>query len=247
MSSRNSLIVGLRKIFASVKQLIFPLRCPVCDKIVIPYGERICLKCMSKLKMITSPWCVVCGSKLMGEELLCPQCKEGEKHRFTQARALYQYDSAASSVYRFKYGGRKEYGAYFGEEMARYLGEFVRGVEPDGLVPIPLHPKRLRSRGYNQAEILARVLGNSLHIPVYPNYLKRVKNTAPLKNQNPKERQNNLKKAFLVPENDVKLKTIVIIDDIYTTGSTVDEAAGTLLKAGAEKVYVVTLAGGEGF
>ena len=231
-------------ILETIRQLLFPLRCPVCDRIVKPYGERICLECLGKLKPLSAPWCRVCGKGLREEGVLCAECASGRKHNFTRARSLYDYRSVAKSIYRFKYGGRKEYGIFFGEEMARGLSGFVREIRPDGIVPIPLHKSRMRARGFNQAEVLARSFGKALGVPVYGDYLIRIKNTQPLKEQNAKERQNNLKRAFLVGENDVKLKTILIIDDIYTTGATVDEAAGALLESGAERVFVATLAGG---
>lgn len=109
--------------------------------------------------------------------------------------------------------------------MAEELGSFIRKVEPDGLIPIPLHWKRLRSRGYNQAQILAEEIGRLLQIPVYSKLLKRGRNTVPMKKLNGAERQNNLKRAFNVAGNDVKLKRVIIVDDIYTTGTTIEEAA----------------------
>jgi ComF family protein len=145
-----------------------------------------------------------------------------------------------------KYGGRREYAEFFGEEIEKYLGDFIRKVNPDGIVPIPLHKKRFAHRGYNQAELLARVLGTHVELPVYTKMLVRVKNTKPLKLQNPSERQNNLKKAFIMAQNDVKLKTILVVDDIYTTGSTIDEAARVLKENGVENIYFVTLACGAG-
>lgn len=93
---------------------------------------------------------------------------------------------------------------------------------------------------------MAEALGRRTGIPVYPKMLVRVRNTKPQKTLNPEERQNNLKKAFNMGQNDVKLKVIIIIDDIYTTGTTIDEAAKVLKEAGAEKVYFVTLACGAG-
>ena len=89
-------------------------------------------------------------------------------------------------------------------------------------------------------------MGTIPSAPVYPKMLVRVKNTAPQKKLNPEERQNNLKRAFNMGQNDVKLKTIIVMDDIYTTGITIDEAARVLKDAGAEKVYFVTLACGAG-
>ena len=230
-------------ILEAMKQLLYPRRCPVCDDIVVPRGEKICLKCLGKLKPVAAPWCMVCGKGIRREGELCEECAKGRIHAFRRARALYDYQSVAPSIYRFKYGGRREYKDFFGEEMARFLGDFILGVKPDGIIPVPLHAKRMKKRGYNQAGELAKVIGDRLQIPVFDKILLRVKNTAPLKEQNYKERQNNLKKAFLVRKNDVKLKTIILIDDIYTTGTTVDEAAMALMAGGIPNVYVVTLAG----
>ena len=232
-------------IYKGVLQLLFPLRCPVCDGIVPQAGEKICLECLGRLKVLTPPWCMKCGKKLAQEGEYCADC--GKKtHFFMRGRALYEYESIALSIYRFKYGGRREYADYFGEEMEEYLGDFIRSVEPDALIPIPLHRKRRAARGYNQAELLARALGDRLGIPVYTDFLVRQKNTAPLKYENPEERQNNLKKAFNILQNDVKLEKVMIVDDIYTTGSTMDETARVLKEAGVQEIYFVTLACGAG-
>ncbi|MCM1043980.1 MAG: ComF family protein [Candidatus Gastranaerophilales bacterium] len=227
-----------------ILQLLFPLRCPVCDRIA-PYGEKICLSCMERLKPITPPWCMKCGKKLREDGELCGDCRK-RTHLFVRGRALYEYESVAPSIYRMKYGNRREYAAFFGEETARYLGDFIQKIRPDALIPIPLHKKRIRKRGYNQAALLAREIGDRTGVPVYEDLLIRVKNTVPLKRQNPEERQNNLKKAFIIAQNDVKLKTIILIDDIYTTGSTMDEAAATWRTAGVENIYFIALSSGAG-
>ncbi len=205
----------------------------------------MCLECLGKLKLLTPPWCMKCGKKVGDQEEYCMDCRKKE-HKFVRARALYEYRSAALPIYRFKYGGRREYGDFFGEQAAEYLGGFIRSIEPDALLPVPLHRKRMSARGYNQALLLARALGERLNIPVYGDYIVRVKNTEPLKYENPQERQNNLKKAFIIRRNDVKLKKVIIVDDIYTTGSTMDEIAGVLRAAGVQEVYCVALACGAG-
>ena len=233
------------KVYEGVLQLLFPLRCPVCDRIATPAGERICLECLGRLRLLTPPWCMKCGKKLAREGEFCADCQRRE-HLFTRGRALYAYESAAVSIYRFKYGGRREYAEFFGEQIAEYLGNFIRSVQPDALVPIPLHKKRLAARGYNQAGLLAQAVGRRMGMPVCTDFLVRVKNTAPLKYENPKERQNNLKKAFNIARNDVKLKRVILIDDIYTTGSTMDEAAVTLREAGVEEICFIALACGAG-
>ena len=231
------------KIYRALLQLIFPLRCPVCDDIVTPYGEKICPDCRKKLKYVTSPWCMKCGKKLGKDEEICTDCRK-IRHKFTRGRALYEYNSAAAMIYRFKYAGRREYADFFGLEIAKYLGDFIKDVKPDALIPVPIHKKRLKKRGFNQAALLARAVGRYTGIPVDEKLVVRIKNTVPLKLLNPNERQNNLKKAFNIVKNDVKLNTILIIDDIYTSGSTVDEMSSVLHKAGVENVYFITLSCG---
>lgn len=238
--------IKIRKIFAFCTQLLFPLRCPVCDEIVTPFGEKICLTCMKKVKYVTPPRCFRCGKKLDDTEAeYCQDCRRKE-HLFVHGRALYDYESAAPAIYRFKYGNRREYADFFGSEISRYLGDYIRQISPDALIPIPLHRSRKRKRGYNQAELLAKAVSRYTGVPVYDKILVRVKNTVPLKRLNPQERQKNLKKAFHISGNDVKLKTIILIDDIYTTGATMDEAAAVLLAAGVKQVYFITLACGRG-
>ena len=227
-------------------QLLFPTRCPVCDRIVKPFGEKICLECLPKLRVVTPPWCMKCGKKIRDDGAFCSDCRQ-KQHMFDRSRTLYEYAAAAPSIYRFKYKGRQEYAEFFGEEMGKYLGDFIRSVSPDVLVPVPLHKKKLSKRGYNQAACLARALGKNMQLPVDEKLVKRVRNTAPMKRLNPAERQNNLKKAFNIGRNDVKLyDRIILVDDIYTTGTTLDEIAALLKSHGVSEVYCVTLACGAG-
>ncbi|MCR5478087.1 MAG: ComF family protein [Lachnospiraceae bacterium] len=227
---------------AFLLQLLYPRRCPVCDGIASPFGETVCAECMPVLKPVAAPRCIRCGRGLSSEQALCDACRSGA-HLFAGGRSLFAYRSAAPSLYRFKYAGRREYARFYGEEAAYCLGDEIRSWEPDLLVPVPLHPKRRKKRGYNQAAEFAKELSGQLGIPVSENALKRTRNTAPMKLLSPAQRQNNLKKAFIVPGNDVKSKKVLVVDDIYTTGATIDEAARALLEAGAAKVLFVTIAG----
>ena len=242
----------------AAENLLFPPRCPVCDKPVpivpvrpiVPFGpkktELICPGCKNKLVPIGEQVCFYCGKPLPEEEELCSGCRK-ERPLYKRGRALYSYDSAAASIYRFKYGGKREYAIFFGREMARELEDFICRVNPDGLVPVPLSDRRLRTRGYNQAALLAEEIGRRTGIPVYSRLVRRIRDTKPQKGLNAKERQNNLKKAFKIAQNDVKLSTIIIIDDIYTTGSTVNAVAKVLLEVGVREVYYMALAIGEGY
>ena len=125
------------------------------------------------------------------------------------------------------------------------IRDCIRAWKPDALVPVPVHYTRKRERGYNQAEVLAKVIGGKMGIPVEGRLVRRVRKTLPQKLLGDRERQNNLKRAFKIDRNDVKLKTVIIIDDIYTTGSTVDACAAVLKCAGVKKVYFITAAIGK--
>lgn len=230
----------------TLKDLLFPRRCPVCDRPVKPAGGPICRECADRLRYVGEPACMKCGKALQDKrQEYCFDCSR-KKHLYDRGVSLYHYGSVKDCIYRFKYGGRQEYAAFFGQEMARRLGRQIVAWRPDALVPVPLHPRRLRDRGYNQALLLARETGRRLQIPVLEDWLLRVKNTRPQKLLDGRERQNNLKKAFKISRNDVKLNTIVIIDDIYTTGSTVDEIAAVCRRHGVTKIYFAALSIGNG-
>ena len=152
----------------------------------------------------------------------------------------------ADSISRFKYGGRTEYASFYGRELYEKKRQWLMAIRPQALVPVPVHASRKRKRGYNQAELIARELSACSGIPVNTALIRRERKTRPLKALSQTERQNNLKRAFKICQNDVKLKTIVIIDDIYTTGSTVDEMARVLAGAGVTRVYFMALTIGRG-
>lgn len=226
--------------------LIYPRRCPVCDRAVSPFGSLVCETCKEAFEYVKEPYCMKCGKKLEEEETeYCHDCMQ-HRHLFDRGRALCSYRSISDSIYRFKYKGRQEYAAYYAVCMEQSLGNWIRRCRPDALVPVPIHTSKRRARGYNQAEVLAKELGKRLGIPVETNLIKRVRKTVPMKELSVYNRQNNLKRAFKICHNDVKLSTIVIIDDIYTTGSTIDAMSYELRRAGVKRIYFVTLAIGNG-
>ena len=187
-----------------------------------------------------------CGKQLNEpQQEYCNDCLR-RKHFYLQGKALYDYGSMADSIFRFKYMGRQEYAGFYAKDLYDRYGFWLHAVRPDALVPVPIHASRKRKRGYNQAELLAAELSKHSGIPVNRKLIIRQKRTKPQKDLTTQERQNNLKKAFKISPNDVKLSTIVIIDDIYTTGSTVDDMAKLLMASGIQKVYYVALAVGRG-
>lgn len=225
--------------------LTYPLRCPVCDRPVWPRGQGICLFCLKDLKAIGDPVCEKCGKKLMVDTGLCHDCKE-KNHIFTRCRSVFEYSSAKEMIYRFKYAGRREYARVFAFLTGKILAEYIFANDFDCIVSVPISRKRLLKRGYNQAEEYGRELSALTGIPFFDDSVRRVKNTAPLKCLNPSQRQKNLKNAFKKGKNVVKSKRILLVDDIYTTGATMDACAGILLESGASCVYGLTLSSGAG-
>ena len=179
-----------------------------------------------------------CGKPLAGErEEYCMDCRR-KKRAFLQGKALWIYEEGIrESIYRFKYRDRREYAGVYASELAVRYGGWIKRQGIQAIVPVPLHKKRKRKRGYNQAELLAKELGRLLEIPVDTGLLVRVRDTKPQKTLNDIERKNNLKEAFKTTQNIVQLNYILVVDDIYTTGSTLDAAAKALTDASAKGVY----------
>lgn len=224
-----------------VLNLLFPARCPVCDK-PAPFPARICPVCRKKAVAVNEPVCLKCGKHMADEtEEYCKGCRT-MTHMFERGRGLFFYRPMAVSFYRFKYAGRREYACFYADEIVKELGGTIRAWKPDVLVPVPVHYTRKRKRGYNQAEVLAEEIGKRMGLPVARNLLTRVKKTVPQKLLDDAGRQNNLKKAFKIEKNDVELKRVILIDDIYTTGSTIDACAAEMKRAGVGKVYFITAA-----
>ncbi len=222
-----------------VLDMVFPRRCPVCDDAVSEVGSLICAGCADDFTFIDEPYCIKCGRPVADDSLCyCPECdRNGSSYDYVRGRAVYEYDEVLKdSIYRFKYGGRREYAEYYAKVMADRLGKLIKSWEPEALIPVPVHKSRMRKRGYNQASLLADALGKLLDIPV-EDILERTEKTKLQKGLTADERQNNLKKALKIRSNDVKLKKVVLVDDIYTTGSTINAAASCLRNAGVSYVY----------
>ena len=237
---------NIRKCIEWIVDLLFPRRCPVCDDIVPMQEGLICMTCRSKIRYITSPRCQKCGKQLVDDTVIfCADCQT-KRHFFDKGYALYDYQSMKKSIYRFKYGGRCEYAKFYAEDLYRHLKDMPQLWDADVIIPVPLHRQRKKQRGYNQAELIAKELGKLAQIPVCPDLVVRVRKTVPQKELDAFSRQNNLKKAFHITSDVVKLNKTIIIDDIYTTGSTVDAISRELKEHGVGDVYVLTLCVGEG-
>lgn len=229
-----------------VLKWVFPPRCPICDDI-LPYRcTDICDKCRTKLHYIKEPRCVICGKEIRDEkERFCYDCSR-HRHFYLEGCALWEYECVSDSIFSFKNRGRREYADFYAKELTEHFGERIKSWNADALIPVPLHKSKLRRRGYNQAEVLAKELERRLHIPVESKLIARTRKTSAQKHLHGAARENNVKKSFHICQNDVKLKTIIIIDDVYTTGSTIDAVAYEFQCMGIQKIYFVALAIGRG-
>lgn len=224
--------------------LLYPRRCPVCDRITTG-GALIHEGCRKNIKIVRGSTCLKCGKPIKNEEAqYCSDC-EKTRHYFDRGYSLFKYRSVSGSIYRFKYSGRQEYAAFYAEEMRRHLGDVIKRLGPDALIPVPMYRRKERIRGYNQAAVLAETMGKELGIPVDMQIIKRCKNTVPMKILDEKGRKANLKKAFNIAQNEVKYNCIILIDDIYTTGATLDAVAKVFRDKGVKRIYFVTLAIGQ--
>ena len=233
-----------KKVLSKIADLFFPRRCTICDKVIVNQ-DGICIACAKITKPLTGAVCMKCGKKLDGNMLHCYDCSR-KQHKFVRNFSVFEYPHVRESLYRFKYQGRAEYAKYYAVQAYRLHGKRMEGLNADAIIPVPLHVSRYRKRGYNQAQELAKELSKLIHVPVKTHFIKRIKATKPLKTLDISGRQNNLKKAFLIMQNDVKLKTIILVDDIYTTGTTLDEISGVCRAAGVENIYSLTVAVGNG-
>lgn len=234
------------KFFDAFNDLLFPRRCPICDEIV--KAIEVCDECSKKVSYIRQPVCFKCGKQLEEDEReFCHDCTI-RKFSYKRGVAAFSYsDGIKRSMYAFKYNNRREYADYYAATLVREFGNVIKSFGAEVLIPVPLHSKKLCKRGYNQAEVLARHISRLINIPVDDNFITRIRNTVPQKELKEKERIDNIKNAFQIRNNSLKYNKIILVDDIYTTGTTIDECAGTALAAGVSEVYFVTACIGKGF
>ena len=174
----------------------------------------------------------------------CEDC-EKEEHYFTKARSAFIYnDAMRKSVLRYKNHGRREYAEFYAKAISAFLGKEIRAFKADGLIAVPVGRKTLEKRGFNQAELIAEKVAENLGISFYKDYMSRVSDSAKQKTLSRAERRKNLKRAFIINRNDVKLKRVLVLDDVYTTGSTADEISLELRRSGAGSVMMVSLCSG---
>lgn len=222
-------------------RLFFPPRCAVCDTVLGRKETGICEDCGKRLPYVAEPTCMRCGKPIAHDlTLYCGDCRR-HRHRFDRGFAVFVYTKEMQeSIARFKYRDRQEYALFYARELERKRR--AAGYEAEMLVPVPVHRRKLSSRGYNQAKLIAEEMERLSGIPSAEAVLRR-RDTLPQKELTRRERLSNMAEAFQSnPEIPVQGKRILLVDDIFTTGSTVDLCADVLKRAGASEVSFATVA-----
>ena len=230
----------------SLFQFILPPQCPCCGQFLEEGQQRICSKCLSEIHWIEPPFCSVCGIPFPSREIEthpCSACVTQKKY-FTMARALGVYDGTFQElIHRWKYNGKIYLTPFWGEWMVEGLSRYWDGHSFDLLIPVPLHKKRLRERGFNQTLLLVKELSRRTGIPYRKRILQKKRPTVPQVNLSGLEREKGVKGAFCFSEREkLEGKSILLVDDVFTTGATVNECSKILLTGGADRVDVLTLA-----
>jgi ComF family protein len=232
---------------------LYPPRCRACgERIHGRDAEYFCAGCWAHLQLVSHPMCEVCGRPFpdaSGGDHTCGVCLARPPH-FVRARAWACYPREEFEehplrrvVQKFKYGRKVSLGKPLGRLLAHGCREFLGECGADLILPVPLHPQRLRWRGFNQSLLLARQVSRAYAIPVDPFALQRNRATPPQTQLTEEERRKNMRGAFaLNPDRSVRDRSILLVDDVYTSGATVNECSRTLMKNGAKEVCVLTLA-----
>lgn len=251
---------GLRTAAGAFDGLLFPPRCHGCGTGVIRADEPanslaawLCPHCRAAAdgERIADPRCAVCSAPCDGAivgpgEFVCANCR-GRRFAFTRAFAARRSRGVVhDAIVRFKYHGsfalRRPLAAWL-EESLTLACQSPGSMTPDALVPVPLHATRRRERGFNQAAVLARLVGHATGLPVWENGLRRVRRTEIQMRLDRDARQSNLHGAFVAPRPaDVRGRRLLLVDDVFTTGATAHECARTLRRAGAAEVAVIVVA-----
>lgn len=218
---------------------IYPRRCALCDAPLLSGERLVCRKCCGKIPFLEQPLCFSCGRPLRdaGAEY-CESCA-ATHHFYIRGFAPFAYDGIVrDSILRLKYSHRAEYAAFYAHAAVFFGKDLLDVWHPEAIVPIPIHHSRLIRRGYNQAALFAAALSERTGIQKLE-ALARVHSTRPMKELDAEERRRNLIRAFRIDPSVRVPARVLVADDIYTTGATIDAAAAVLKRAGASEVYFV--------
>lgn len=239
----------LKSIFNNLINLVYPKQCLICKETTAPSNSdsSVCINCWAKIQKNLPPFCQICGRHLeirLIDSNICPKCRR-TNYNFDRAFSPCLYQGTVKDlIHFFKYKGK----IYLGKQLAGLLIEFIKNYRLpidmiDMIVPIPLHKRKLREREFNQAEILATYVAETSNKKISCNNLYRIRDNLSQITLSDAKRWENVKGIFKSRNpTEFKDKTILLVDDVFTTGATASEAAFVLKKAGAKGVFVLTIA-----
>lgn len=229
----------------AILDIIYPEKgiCFICNKIDEDIkGKYICDDCYESISFTDKGGCEICGKRLHLNFKTCEDCLDYKRY-FNKVYSPIEYKGIIKdAIYKYKYKNNAYMYKLFGRLLMNYLNDFKLN-DIDVIVPVPLHRSKLRTRGFNQAALISKYISRNLNINIENNNLIRQKKTLIQNKLNKYERIENIKDAFKVKCSEkFKDKKILLIDDIYTTGATVNECSRILLRSGAEEVNILTIA-----
>jgi len=240
----------LRAALDALSSVLFPAPCRICQEpLTAASSIPICLECLSSFQRLTDPLCYCCGRPFISgiavgaQQPLCYACRRGV-YSFQLARSHAAYnDSMMKAITLMKYEQVTRLGDWFAARLAERVAESAEGLAADIVVPVPLHPLRQRERGYNQAELIARPLAKRLGIPLRTYLLVRTKPRPAQRRLTRHERWQTVRGAFATRTGaQVDKLRVLLVDDVFTTGATLDSCSRSLLQAGAARVIGLTVA-----
>lgn len=231
-------MAGLKAVAAKVLDAFYPCVCVSCHTRIADQKMWICGRCYDNLSFLPAQYCEKCGYPTEAGE--CSNCAENS-YVFTQALSVFMFeDPARSMVHALKYSGLSEIADWFGNQMFKHILAEKQFTEIDLVTAIPLHRVRRRDRGFNQSDLIAKALAKRINKPYSGSVLVRKLNTLSQTILDAKTRRKNIKGAFRIGKTSPAGKSILLIDDVFTTGTTVNEAARVMLDSGAKEVFVMT-------
>jgi len=235
----------LKGLGRQVVDLLFPPHCVACNR----FGSWLCASCLQKIDVIQASTCHRCGLPLAGTvptegcPSVCPQCRQQTSKLDGVCAFAFHSGPLREAIHLYKYENLRDLAAPLGRLLSEGWATLLpNDLDVDVIVPVPLHASRLRERGYNQAALLARELGRHLERPVVEEVLVRVKNTIPQVGLDAQARRDNVHNAFQCVNGSLSGRRVLLLDDVYTTGSTLEAAADALRTEGVSSIWAYTLA-----
>lgn len=239
------------KSLTSLRDLIYPKTCVLCEKKLQNQSQDLCQLCYNKTKVMESMRCEICSKPHIDQGALCQDCQNHARSHMTGYGHFIYEDQVKEAIYKMKFKRQTWIAKQFAHILAQaYVDKGMKKNQAvDGLVPVPMYFMKRGTRGYNPPQWMAKEMGRQWDLPVYDQVLLQVKPSKSQKSLGKAGRERNLNQAYAMHKknkNKVKNKTLLLVDDVYTTGATVNACGKTLLEAGAKGVYFITIAIGKG-